>query len=99
MLEETYWGLPAHVGMQQAGTGLADAAEPTVDLFAGETAALLAWTSYLLGPGLDAVSPLIRRRLTTEVERRILVPCLVRDDFWWQDWPSPSRRCRWTILA
>ena len=47
--EETYWGLPAHIGVQRAGVGLPDAAEPTVDLFAAETAAALAYIDYLLG--------------------------------------------------
>ncbi|MFC1526788.1 heparinase II/III family protein [Candidatus Latescibacterota bacterium] len=81
--EETYWGIPAHVGVQKAGSGLPDAFEPTVDLFAGETVSLLAWTLYLLGPALDEVSPLVARRLRLESERRVLVPCLERDDFWW----------------
>ena len=55
--EETFWGVPAHLGMQKAGTGLPDAAEPIVDLFAAETSSLLAWIDYLLGPQLDKVSP------------------------------------------
>jgi len=83
LCEESYWGLPAHVSMQQAGSGLPDSAEPTVDLFAAETASLLAWVSYLLGPALDGVSPLIRPRITREIDYRILTPCLQRDDFWW----------------
>jgi len=81
--EETYWGIPAHVGVQKAGTGLPDVDEPTVDLFAAETASLLAWTAYLLGPELDEVSPLIGPRIEVETQRRILIPCLERDDFWW----------------
>ncbi|MBT6145620.1 MAG: hypothetical protein HOH74_09335, partial [Gemmatimonadetes bacterium] len=60
--EETYWGIPAHVGVQQAGKGLPDAVEPTVDLFAAETVALLAWTLYLLEPALNQVSPLVTER-------------------------------------
>lgn len=81
--EETYWGVPAHVGVQKAGSGLPDAAEPTVDLFVGETAALLAWTAYLLGSRLDIVSPLVIKRIRFEIKRRVLDPCLERDDFWW----------------
>lgn len=81
--EETYWGLPAHVAMQRAGVDLPDAAEPTVDLFAAETAAALAYVHYLLGDALDAVSPLIRPRIAAEVDRRILTPNLERDDFRW----------------
>lgn len=81
--EETYWGVPAHVSLQKAGTGLPDATEPTVDLFAAETGALLAWVNYLLGDKLAAVSPLVPRRISSEVERRILVPNAERIDFWW----------------
>ena len=81
--EETYWGVPAHVGAQKRGSGLPDVTEPTVDLFAAETGMLMAWTEYLLGDKLDAVSPLVRERIRHEVDRRILTPNLVRDDFWW----------------
>lgn len=81
--EETYWGVPAHINMQAAGRGLPDAAEPTVDLFAGETVSLLAWALYLLGPQLEKVSSLIPARIQLETQRRVLTPCLERDDFWW----------------
>jgi len=81
--EESYWGLPAHVGAQKRGGGLPDVTEPTVDLFAAETGALLAWTDYLLGDRLDEVHPLVRERLRLEVDRRILTPNLDRDDFGW----------------
>lgn len=81
--EETYWGVPAHVGSQKRGEGLPDVTEPTVDLFAAETGMLLAWTDYLVGKGLDAISPLIRERIAFEVKRRILDVCFERDDFWW----------------
>ena len=81
--EETYWGYPAHVGVQKAGSGLPDAEEPTVDLFAAETASLLGWTHHLLAPGLAKVSPLLPRRILYEIRRRILDPCFDRDDFNW----------------
>jgi hypothetical protein len=81
--EETYWGVPAHVGAQKRGSGLPDVTEPTVDLFAAETAMLLAWTDYLIGEQLDRISPLIRERIHHEVERRIISVNLDRDDFWW----------------
>lgn len=81
--EESYWGVPAHIRVQQAGNTLPDAAEPTVDLFAAETGNLIAWTHYLLGDRLDGVSPVIRERMALELERRILTPLSVRDDFHW----------------
>ena len=82
--EETFWGVPAHLYLQQAGHGLPDISEPTVDLFAAETGALLAWIVYLLEEELDLVSPLVCDRIRLEAQRRILTPCLERDDFWWQ---------------
>jgi hypothetical protein len=81
--EETFWGVPAHLNMQKAGPGLPDATEPVVDLFAAETSSLLAWTDFLLGERLDAISPIIGPRIRHEVDRRILAPCLARNDFWW----------------
>ncbi len=86
LCEETSWCLPAHLYLQHKGTGLPDVTEPVVDLFAGETAALLAWTDWLLGAELDRFHPLLRRRLRHEVEHRLLAPCLARDDFWWMGW-------------
>jgi hypothetical protein len=81
--EESFWGVPAHVGAQKRGPGLPDITEPVVDLFAAETAMLLAWTDYLVGAPLDRVSPLVRERIRLEIDRRVLSPCLERDDFWW----------------
>jgi hypothetical protein len=81
--EQTFWGSTAHLGLQKAGSGLPDAREPVVELFAAETAALFAWTDYLLGARLDSVSPRVRERIRYEVDRRVLTPALERDDFWW----------------
>src|SRR6218665_37069 len=72
--EETYWGVPAHLFAQKAGSGLPDVEDPTVDLFASETAAVLALTDYLAGAAMDKVSPLLRKRIYAEVNRRILLP-------------------------
>lgn len=81
--EETFWGVPAHLGTQKAKVGLPDVTEPIVELFGAETAGLMAWTNYLLEPQLRAVSPLVPTRIRLETERRILAPALERDDFSW----------------
>ncbi len=81
--EESFWGVPAHVGVQRLGSGLPDTTDPVVDLFAAETGALLAWTHYLLKPQLDAVSPLISDRIVLETRRRLLGPYLDRYDMGW----------------
>ena len=88
--EETFWGYPAHLGAQKAGTGLPDVSEPIVDLFAAETSSLMAWTDYLLAPKLAAASKLVPERIRIEIDRRILVPCLTRDDFSWMGFRSRS---------
>ncbi len=86
--EESFWGVPAH---NYGPEPLPDVEEPYVDLFAGETAGLLAWTHYLLKERLDAVSPRITQRIRYEMRRRILDPYLERDDFWWLGF-DPNRR-------
>jgi len=81
--EETFWGVPAHLSLQKKGTGLADVNDPVVDLFAAETAQVLAWTSYLLEDSLDRVHPLIRERIYIEIDRRIFKVIESRPDYRW----------------
>jgi len=81
--EETFWGIPAHLALQKAGVGLADVAEPVVDLFAAQTASTLSLVDYLLGAQLDKVSPLITKRIRLEAKRRVMDPAFDRNDFWW----------------
>ncbi|WP_212002466.1 heparinase II/III family protein [Chitinophaga sp. HK235] len=83
ILEESTWVLPAHIGAQKAGTDLADPAEQVIDLVAGETAAALSWTQFLLREQLDKYSPMINKRISYELNRRIVVPFLERNDYWW----------------
>jgi hypothetical protein len=97
--EETSWSLPAHLNSPTRSGGLPDPAQPVVDLFAAETAALLAWTSYLLGRRLDGVSDLIVPRLLAAVDERILAPALARNDFFWQGYGQkrPNNWNPWVI--
>jgi Heparinase II/III-like protein len=90
--EESFWGVPAHLGMQSAGVGLPDVAEPVIELFGAATAQLMAWTKYLVGEQLDKISPLIGKRITLETERRILKPARDRNDFWWMGLDGKHRR-------
>jgi hypothetical protein len=90
--EETFWGAQAHLGAQKAGVGLADAAEPIIELFSAETAATLAWVTYLLGDRLAAVSPLLTQRIALETKRRVLDPYFERNDFWWMGLDTKDQR-------
>ena len=94
--EETFWGLPAHIGRQRDGEGLPDVTDTVIDLFAAEAAMNLAWTRYLVGPGLDALSPEFNKRIVYEIDRRILTPGLTRDDQWWMSLgPRAQRANNW----
>jgi hypothetical protein len=75
LCEETSWCLPAH-----SPDALPDPQRPVVDLFAAETAALLAYVDHLAAGALD---PLVRRRLRDSVSSRVVRPFLERDDWWW----------------
>ncbi|MFW5877777.1 MAG: hypothetical protein ACOCUP_01565, partial [bacterium] len=81
--EETSWVIPAHIGEQEAGSGLPDITEPLTAIVASETPSLLAAVEYFLGEKLDEVNPLIRERIQYEVRHRFLNVMMERDDLWW----------------
>ena len=87
--EETYWGVPAHLSVQKAKSGLPDVEDPVVELFGAETVATLALTDYFVGERLDKVSPLIRKRIYIEAYRKIFVPVNRLPVYSWMD---PARK-------
>jgi hypothetical protein len=90
--EESFWGVPAHLGAQKAGVGLADVAEPIIELFGAETAATLGWVVYLLERKLNTVSPRIVERVHLEAKKRTLDPYFNRNDFTWMGLDGKGRR-------
>ncbi|MBN2089364.1 heparinase II/III family protein [candidate division KSB1 bacterium] len=90
--EESFWGVPAHIGLQRKGAGLPDVTDPAIDLFAAETGVLLAWTHYLIGSELEKISPLITERIEFEINRRILTPYLTREDWGWMGFEYRQRK-------
>ena len=99
--EETSWVVSAHNGGEHDGVEkraplpLPNPDAPYVDLFAAQTAMILSLTCQLLAERLDGVSPLLRRRVRAEVERRVLIPFETRDDFWWMG-VIRKDLCNWT---
>ena len=89
LCEESSWVISAHninpiPGAPKASEyPLPDIRKPYIDLFSAQTGMILALTASLLGKRLDAVSPLIRKRIREEIRRRILRPFMATDDFWW----------------
>ena len=96
LCEESSWVLPAHLAGQKTGPGLPDVSDPIIDLFAAETGAQLAWTCYLLGPAIDRVSPLVRSRIRSEIDRRILTPFLARDNYAWMGFHADKKLNNWS---
>ena len=93
--EESFWGTSAHLFLQKEGSGLPDIENPVVDLFAAETAATLAFADYFLGPKLDSISPLLRRRIYSEVNRRIFVPMQTAKYDWMGKGDSNAKINNW----
>lgn len=91
ILEETTWCLPAHAGRLE-NDPLPRLDRESVDLFACETAAILAEVKYLLEPELQALSPTLADRVSQEVLRRVVIPVEERGNFHWISGP----RNNWT---
>ncbi len=84
--EETTWAIPAHsYSFKSPDQGLVDISRDrvTLDLFAAETGANLAWILYLIGDRLGAECEAIPRRIALEIGRRVVDPFLDYDDFGW----------------
>ncbi|MEO5683241.1 MAG: heparinase II/III family protein [Chitinophagaceae bacterium] len=83
LCEMSSWVLSAHLYMQKPGAGLPDVQEPVIDLGAGMTSAMLAWTHYFFSAAFDKINPLVAKRIEYEIDKRVLQPFYARDDFWW----------------
>ncbi|MEJ2061816.1 MAG: heparinase II/III family protein [Reinekea sp.] len=94
--EETGWQLPAHNAYQRdiPTLPLAISNRPVLDLFAAETAVLLALTVYLLKPSLDSLDPEISNRIGRELQHRVIKPYL-DEHFWWMG-DGKSKMNNWT---
>lgn len=83
--EESFWGVPAHMRKSV----LPDVDKPIIDLFAAETASVLALSDYFIGEKLDAINPLIRKRIYSETNRRIFQSMQTNPDQY--GWMSKTR--------
>lgn len=97
ILEESTWCIPAHNSMIRDAVQdpLPDYASPVVDIFSGETAAILALTEYLLHPALSEVTPLISRDIDFRLKERIFIPYM-NYHFWWMG-DGKSQMNNWTV--
>lgn len=95
--EESAWQLPAHNSYIRDTPQLIipDSDLPVLDLFACETGAMLSMINYLLGKRFSQISPLITKRIESELQKRILMPYL-STHFWWMG-NDDEPMCNWTI--
>ncbi|MCZ8517751.1 heparinase II/III family protein [Paenibacillus filicis] len=93
--EETFWGIPGNGYMMKRQDPLPDVSDQIIELFSAETAALLAWTYYLLKTKLDEISIMVCERIHLEVKKRILDPYLNRTDFWWMGFNQERMLNNW----
>jgi len=82
ILEELTWCIPAHAH-RLPNDPLPTHEMESVDLFACETAMILAETLYLLRQPLENLSPSLCERLQQAVVNRVIVPAEKRTDFHW----------------
>lgn len=96
VLEETSWVISAHNSIRnRTNPPLPDPEEPSICLFSAQTAQILAYAVYLLGDELDAIDPVITRRVRDEIKTRLFKPFLERDDFGWMGFGG-GRLSNWT---
>ena len=86
--EESTWVISAHnINPIPGAPAAADYPLPRmdgyIDLFSAQTGMILALTLHLLGDRLQKEIPQLYRRVTRELDSRILRPFLNHDEFWW----------------
>lgn len=91
IMGEVTWCIPAHARQlgRQLGPDhyihdpLPRPVAEFVDLFACETAMVLAETLYLLHDALESLSFALCERLRAQILNRVVIPVETRYDFWW----------------
>lgn len=95
--EENAWQLPAHNSYIRDTVPfiLPDVTRPVIDLFAAETASVLAIAEYLLRQELHSVTPLLSKMIDKNLNERIFTPYL-KEHFWWMG-DGTSHMNNWTV--
>ncbi|MFA9464570.1 MAG: heparinase II/III family protein [Velocimicrobium sp.] len=95
--DESSWCLPPHNSYirDTLQLPLPDTSAPVLDLFACETASVLATAYYLLKDVLDDISPFITKRIQYELKHRIFTPYDTTFFWWMGDGRQPMNN--WTI--
>lgn len=101
ILDECSWVIPAHTKIRidyVPKLPLQYKHEvDIVDLFSAETGAMLSLVGYLGKNFLNEVTPIICDRIFYEVRRRVILPYLNYNDFWWMGYvrKNINNWCPW----
>ncbi len=106
IMEESTWILPAHnhTNKNNPGTPLPDAFftgeedddVKHIDLFSATTGATMATVWYLTEGILDPETPVIRRRMLSQLKQRILHPFYTYEHDWWMGADGKRHLNNWT---
>jgi hypothetical protein len=96
--EETSWEVPAHIKLvPYEGDGLPNIeGQMPIDIMPGDTGTIFSLIYYFLGDTLAVKTPLVKRRMELEVERRLLAPYLQYDNYFWDNGPVIHNHNTWT---
>ena len=101
ILDECSWVIPAHTKIRidyvpKLPLQYKNEVD-VVDLFAAETGAMLSLVGYLGKEFLDEVTPIIRNRMLYEIRRRVILPYLNYNDYWWMGYvrKNINNWCPW----
>ena len=91
--EETSWMVP--FGMKAGNFDFPNESNYIVDLTTAQTAELLTWVYYLMKERLDEISKEVCNRIKREIYKRIIVPYIEHDDYWWMGLIPGHRTNNW----
>jgi hypothetical protein len=91
LCELTSWCLPAHYpsGAKNRNRELSDPYDPVLDLDAGVTGALLAWSGALLEERWYQTCPSVLERVHQEIRHRVLAPFTGKTHYWFGSPEAP----------
>lgn len=81
--EMTSWSISAHLSLQRVRGSFPDYTDQVIELVSGDVGAMFSWIYYFLNKEFDQINPLISKRISHEIDTRILTPYLNEDRFWW----------------
>lgn len=97
--EETFWGIPTHLRVLKQDELLPKADEPYIDLFSGETIALLSMIYHLFAEELNAYCPGIGQRIAHELKKRAVDAYLNHTEYPWMGYKSKPNNWNPWILS